>query len=59
MNKSQVISIWIQIANAILLELTKAMFNSQDTGFVKNQKSSFAGDRVIEISKPIFKAPES
>ena len=47
------------MANTILLELTKAMFNPQDTGFVKNQKSSSVGDRVIEISKPIFKTSES
>ena len=39
-----------EISNAILLELTKAMFHSQETGFVKNQSSS-SENKIVEISK--------
>lgn len=42
-----------EISNAILLELTKAMFDPQDTGFVKNQASS-SGNRIMEISKSLL-----
>ena len=48
-----------EISNIILLELTKAMFTPQDTGFMKNQKTSSIGDKVIEISKPILKTPST
>ena len=40
----------IEISNAILLELTKAIFDPQETGFVKAQSSSY-GNKIIEISK--------
>ena len=43
-----------EISNAILLELTKAMFAIQDTGFIKHQKDSFHENKVVEISKPFF-----
>ena len=42
-----------EISNAILLELTKAMFHSQETGFVKNQSSS-SENKIVEISKSLF-----
>ena len=35
----------------MLLELTKAIFSPQDTGFVKNQKDTSSENRIIEISK--------
>ena len=43
-----------EIANAILLELTKSMFRPQDTGFVKNQSDASSGSKIVEISKSIF-----
>lgn len=43
-----------EISNAILLELTKAMFSSEDSGFIKSQKESSAGNKIIEISRPLF-----
>ena len=42
-----------EISNAILLELTKAMFDSQDTGFVKDQKYT-SDSKVVEVSKTVF-----
>ena len=42
-----------EISNAVLLELTKAMFGSQDTGFIKDQKHT-SDSKVVEISKSIF-----
>ena len=47
-----------EISNAILLELTKAMFNLQDTGFIKNQKDSSSENRIVEISKSLFNTKE-
>ena len=43
-----------EISNAILLELTKSMFNPQDTGFIKNQKNTASDSKIVEISKSIF-----
>ena len=43
-----------EIANAILLELTKSMFTPQETGFVKNQSDISSGSKIVEISKSIF-----
>ena len=43
-----------EISNAILLELTKAMFSPQDTGFVKDQKDTSSENRIVEISKSFF-----
>ncbi len=43
-----------EIANAILLELTKAIFHAQDTGFVKNSKNTGAENKIVEISKSLF-----
>ena len=42
-----------EISNAVLLELTKAMFGSQDTGFIKDQKYT-SDSKVVEISKSLF-----
>ena len=42
-----------EIANAILLELTKAMFSPQDTGFMKNSKNP-SQSQVIEVSKSLL-----
>lgn len=47
-----------EISNAILLELTKAMFNPQDTGFVKDQKNASSDNRIVEISKSLFNSKE-
>ena len=47
-----------EISNAILLELTKAMFNPQDTGFIKNQKETSSENKVIEISRSLFNTKE-
>jgi len=47
-----------EISNAILLELTRAMFHSQDTGFIKNQKDSSSESKLIEISKSLFHTKE-
>ena len=47
-----------EISNAILLELTKAMFNPQDTGFIKNQKEISSENKVIEISRSLFNTKE-
>ena len=44
-----------EISNAILLELTKAMFNPQETGFIKDQKNTSSENKIIEVSKSIFK----
>ena len=44
-----------KIANAILLELTKAMFAPQETGFIKNQKDSSSGNQIVDISRSAFK----
>ena len=46
-----------EISNAILLELTKAMFNPQDTGFIKNQKEA-SENRIVEVSKSLFNPKE-
>lgn len=43
-----------EISNAILLEVTKAIFSHQDTGFVKDQKDASSENRVIEISKSLL-----
>ena len=43
-----------EISNAVLLELTKSMFSSEDTGFVRNSSNS-SDSRVVEISKSLFK----
>ena len=43
-----------EISNAMLLELTKAIFSPQDTGFVKYQKDISSENRIIEISKSMF-----
>ena len=42
-----------EISNAILLELTKAMFNPQNTGFV-NQENTSQESKIIEISRSLF-----
>ena len=47
-----------EISNAILLELTKSMFNPQDTGFIKNQKETSSENKVIEISRSLFNTKE-
>ena len=47
-----------EVSNAVLLELTKAMFNPQDTGFIKNQKDSSSENRIVEISKSLFNTKE-
>ena len=44
-----------KIANAILLELTKAVFLPQETGFIKNQKGSSSGNQIVDISRSILK----
>ena len=46
-----------EISNAILLELTKSMFNPQDTGFIKNQKDA-SENRIVEVSKSLFNPKE-
>ena len=43
-----------EISNAMLLELTKAIFSPQDTGFVKDQKNNSSENKIIEISKSLF-----
>jgi len=47
-----------EISNAVLLELTKAMFDPQDTGFVKDQKSNSSENRIVEISRSLFNKPK-
>ena len=46
-----------EISNAILLELTKSMFSSQETGYVKDQKDS-SGSKVVEVSRSVFQKPK-
>lgn len=43
-----------EISNAMLLELTKAIFSIQETGFVKNQKNTSSENKIVEISKSLF-----
>ena len=47
-----------EISNTVLLELTKAMFSPQDTGFVKDQKSNSSENRIVEISRSLFNKPK-
>ena len=47
-----------EISNAILLELTKSMFDPQDTGFVRDQKGSTGDSKIIEISKSLFRSKD-
>ncbi len=47
-----------EISDAILLELAKAMFSPQDTGFVKSQPAAASGNRIIEISKSLVSPPK-
>ena len=42
-----------EISNVILLELTKAMFGNQSTGFI-NQDASPGESKLIEISRSFF-----
>ena len=48
-----------ELSNAILLELTRAMFSPQDSGFVKNQTTSSFGNRIVEIPKSLFNNSKS
>ena len=43
-----------EISNAMLLELTKAIFSPQDTGFVKDQRNTSSENKIVEISKSLF-----
>lgn len=43
-----------EISNAVLLELTRAMFSPQDTGLVKDQKNTTSESKIVEISKSLF-----
>ena len=47
------------ISNAILLELTKSMFSPQDTGLVKDQKSTASDSKIVEISKSLVNTSKS
>ncbi len=38
-----------ETSNAIVLELTKAVFLPQETGFIKNQKDSSSGNQIVDI----------
>ena len=42
-----------EISNAILLELTKSMFSTQNTGFI-NEESSAKDAKIVEISRSLF-----
>ena len=46
-----------EIANAILLELTKSMFTPHDTGFVKNPINSSSRNQVFEVTKSFLNLP--
>ena len=48
-----------EISNAVLLELTKSMFNPQDTGFVKDQKNTSSESKIVEISKSLFNSSKN
>ncbi len=45
-----------EISNAILLELTKAMFDTQNTGFI-NQEASSRELKVIEVTRSLLNSP--
>ena len=42
-----------EISNAVLLELTKAMFSVQDTGYFTSQKDHSPSSKIVEISKSL------
>ena len=48
-----------EISNMVLLELTKSMFNPQDTGFVKDQKNTASESKIVEISKSLFNSSKN
>lgn len=44
-----------EIRNAILLELTRAIFESKDTGYLKNPQNPSATNQIVEVSRTLTK----
>lgn len=44
-----------EIRNAILLELTRAIFENKDTGYLKGSHNPTSTNQIIEISKTLTK----